>query len=311
MQDVKVTVNWAYADEGRLAVRFTIAGLQLPEGLDYSYGAASTYSIIDLNGTPLGADGFSTAAENKEDGSIIITANYYGDIDADKTPMLDLQMNVRVGGFDAPYSPPGSNNSIEMRNIPLMGSTKFNFTVPVYKGIEVPVHQIVEANGIKVRLERVVVNRSHTEMTMCFDMPTKQDWQLWKTTIRIGDSEEYPNAGASNAISGNIKGDIGLDAPKRCMNLGFDAPHDGNATVITVTVPYLITSVPEVISDERVQAANEELATDGIAFEYIDRDVKVLQRPSGMSDWEVYQLIWDALADRYDGPWMFTVPVRP
>jgi hypothetical protein len=152
-------------------------------------------------------------------------------------------------------------------------------------------------------------------MTMCFDMPTKQDWQLWKTTIRIGDSEEYPNASASNAISGNIKGDIGLDAPVRCMELGFDAPYDDKSSVVTVNVPYLITSVPEVISAERVRLANEKLNAQGIAFEYINlghgSNVEVIKRPEGMPDWEVYPLVWDALADRYDGPWMFIVPMNP
>jgi hypothetical protein len=95
------------------------------------------------------------------------------------------------------------------------------------------------------------------------------------------------------------------------MELGFDAPYDGNATVIKVTVPYLITSVPEVVTAERVRMANEKLESDGIFFEYVNRDVKVVQMPSGMPEWEVYQLIWEALADRYEGPWMFTVPVNP
>ena len=164
---------------------------------------------------------------------------------------------------------------------------------------------------LKMRLEKLVVNRSHTELTMCFDMPSKQDWQLWKTTIRIGESEEYSYASASNAITGNNKGEYDLNAPERCVVLGFDAPYDGKATVIKVTVPYLITSVSEVITAERVQVASEKLEADGISFEYVNRDVKVIQMPSGMPDWEVYQLIWDALADRYDGPWTFTVPVEP
>jgi hypothetical protein len=59
--------------------------------------------------------------------------------------------------------------------------------------------------------------------------------------------------------------------------------------------------------------ANKKLEADGISFEYVSqrRDVRILQSPSGMEDWEVYQLIWDALADRYDGPWTFTVNVNP
>jgi hypothetical protein len=314
MQDVKVILNWAYADESRVAVRFTITGLNLPEGLDYGYGAMGTFSLRDLNGNVLGQDGFSTAAENREDGSKVITAIYYGKIDADKTPALDLKMNIRVGGFDAPYSPPGSEGKPpEMRNIPLMGSTEFKFNIPVYKGIEVAVNQSVEANGVNMRLESMTVNRSHTEMVICFDMPSAKDWQLWKSTLRVGGSEEYSYSIASNAITDSIKENYILNAPERCTAIGFDAPYDGSATVITVTVPYLITSVPEIITEDRIEMANEMLKADRIAFEYVGskRDVQILQAPSGMPDWEVYQRIWDALADRYDGPWVFTVSVQP
>jgi hypothetical protein len=273
-----------------------------------------TFSLRDLNGNVLGQDGFSTAAENREDGSKVITAIYYGKIDADKTPALDLKMNIRVGGFDAPYSPPGSEGKPpEMRNIPLVGSTEFRFNIPVYKGIEVTVNQNVGTNGVNMRLESMIVNRSHTEMVICFDMPSAKDWQLWKSTLRVGGGEEYSYSIAANAIKGSIKENYSLNAPERCIAIGFDAPYDGNATVFTVTVPYLITSVPAIITEDRIDMANEKLKTVGIAFEYVGskRDVQILQAPSEMPDWEIYQRIWDALADRYDGPWVFTVPVQP
>lgn len=311
LDDAVVVVNWAYADESRLAVRFTITGLHLPGGLDYGYGAMGTFSVIDLNGNILGPEGFSTAAENRDDGSIVVTAIYYGHIDADKTPVLDLRMNVQVGGFDAPYVPPGSNSSPEMRNIPLLGSTGFNFSVPVHKGIEVAVDQTVEANGVKVRLESMIVNRSHTELLLCFDLPSKEDWQLWKTTIRIGDSDEILPSRASNAIAGNIRDAPSTNLSERCIELGYDAPHDGRSTVISVTVPSLVTSVPEFIPSERIELANRRLESSGIVFEYSGHDVKIMQQPLGMPDWEAYQLIWDAMADYYEGPWVFKVNIDP
>ncbi|NOH02685.1 MAG: hypothetical protein HND47_12360 [Chloroflexi bacterium] len=314
MQNVKVILNWAYADESRVAVRFTISGLNLPEGLDYGYGAMGTFSLRDLNGNVLGQDGFSTAAENREDGSKVITANYYGRINADLTPVLALQMDIRVGGFDAPYLDPNSKSTTpEMRNIPLMGSTQFVFDVPVQKGIEVEVNQTVEANSVSMTLKHMTVNRSHTELVMCFDTPTMQDWQLWKASLRIGDSPEYPYSQAANAITGGVQGRGDLHDRERCAELGFDAPHDGKETVIEVFVPYLITPVPEVISQERVARANAELESLGIAFEYLPekRDVVAVKRPAGSEDWEVYPVIWEALSDRFSGPWIFRVIVKP
>lgn len=309
MQDVKVILNWAYADESRVAVRFTITGLNLPEGLDYGYGAMGTFSLRDLNGNALGQDGFSTAAENREDGSKVITAIYYGKIDADKTPALELKMNIRVGGFDAPYSPPGSEGkSPEMRNIPLMGSTEFEFSIPVYKGFVITVNQSVEKNGVRMRLENLTVNPSHTEMLMCFNMPSAKDWQLWKTTLRIGESREYTYSMAAAGMSNPVKDSNG----ERCITMGFDAPYDGAATTMTITIPYLITPVyPAAITDERVEMANRKLINHGIVFEYVDGDVKIFQKPADMKEWEAYSLVWDALADWHDGPWVFTVPVMP
>lgn len=309
MQNVKVILNWAYADESRVAVRFTIAGLSLPEGLDYGYGAMETFSLLDLNGNVLGQDGFSTAAENREDGSKVITAIYYGKIDADKTPVLDLKMNIRVGGFDAPYSPPGSEGkSPEMRNIPLMGSTEFEVSIPVHKGFEIMVNQSVEENGVRMRLENLTINPSHTEILLCFNMPSAKDWQLWKTTLRIGDSEEYTHSMAARGMSDSVKDNNW----ERCITMGFDAPYDGSATTMTITVPYLITPVfTSDITDQRVELANKKLINDGIVFEYVDGDVKILQKPTGMKEWEAYPLAWDALADWYDGPWVFRVIVKP
>ena len=37
----------------------------------------------------------------------------------------------------------------------------------------------------------------------------------------------------------------------------------------------------------------------------------VLQRPAGIEEWDVYPLNWEALSDRYDGPWTFTIMVKP
>jgi len=313
MQDVKVTLDWAYADESRVAIRFSISGLDLPEGLDYAYSAPETFSLTDMSGNVLGQDGFSTAAETRPYGSnnYVVTAIYYGKLDADKTPTLDLKLNVRVGGFDAPYTPPGSDTT-EMRNIPLMGSTQFEFSIPVYEGFDVPVDQSVEQHGVTMRLESMTVNRSHTEILVCFNLPSDKDWQLYKATLRIDDSDEYPGSMAAMGMSEYVKDIKASDGTERCITLGFDAPYDGSSTTMTVTVPYLLTPVtrPE-ITEERVAWANKKLEEVGIVFEYVNDDVRILHKPDDVKEWDAYPMAWEALADQYDGPWMFTVQVSP
>ncbi len=60
--------------------------------------------------------------------------------------------------------------------------------------------------------------------------------------------------------------------------------------------------------------ANQRLAGTGIEFQYVNVDhggnIEVLKRPEGKTDQEIYPLIWDALADQYEGPWVFTVPLQ-
>jgi hypothetical protein len=59
--------------------------------------------------------------------------------------------------------------------------------------------------------------------------------------------------------------------------------------------------------------ANQRLADKGIVFDYENIDhggsMVILQKPDGMLDAEIYPLIWDALAEQYEGPWVFTVPI--
>jgi hypothetical protein len=39
-------------------------------------------------------------------------------------------------------------------------------------------------------------------------------------------------------------------------------------------------------------------------------NIVILKRPDGMADMEIYPMIWDALADQYEGPWVFDVPIE-
>jgi hypothetical protein len=59
--------------------------------------------------------------------------------------------------------------------------------------------------------------------------------------------------------------------------------------------------------------ANERLAERGIEIDYENIDhggnIVILKRPDGMEDYQIYPLIWDALAEQYEGPWEFTVEI--
>jgi len=61
----------------------------------------------------------------------------------------------------------------------ILGPFTFEFSVPFLSGQTVEVQQTVEANGIAIRLERVVVTPSETRATLCFQPPEgKKAWLL-------------------------------------------------------------------------------------------------------------------------------------
>jgi hypothetical protein len=186
------------------------------------------------------------------------------------------------------------------------------FTAPVADGIKIEtIDQTVVSNDVSMTLKSLILNPSHAEALICFEMPSTADWGLFTSTITV-DGKEYPFMGGGLAAEdGDL--DLALTSPVRCNELGFDIVFDESVTSVTVTVPRLQASVNEVVAPETVAMANQRLADKGIVFDYENIDnggnFVILQRPDGMSDEELYPLIWDALAEQYEGPWVFTVPI--
>ena len=98
---------------------------------------------------------------------------------------------------------------------------------------------------------------------------------------------------------------------QQCESIGFDVSYDASVTSLTLTVPRLQATVNELVTQEVVERANQRLADKGIEFNYVNGDhsgnIVILKQPAGMSDAEAGTMIWDALAEQYDGPWEFTV----
>jgi hypothetical protein len=142
-------------------------------------------------------------------------------------------------------------------------------------------------------------------------MPSAVDWGLTASILSIGDRDyTYSNGGLMQGAEGK---EFRLTDPQRCSSIGFDIVQDPSASSMTLTVPNLLGSVPEIIDQERVDRANQRLAGEGIEFQYVAVDhggnIEVLKRPEGKTDQEIYPMIWNALADQYEGPWEFTIPL--
>ena len=317
---VTATIDKAYVDESHVVVYYTISGLDWPDNVQMDSALTASLSSKAIQNISWGAVGWSTGSvmEGAMTGSIdqMLTADA---VDAAKTPVVDLQVDIPVDGTGAILlAPPSTGQSPQPVTIelPNVGTFHFEFEISISQGIKLmDINQIVEANGISLTLKSLILNRSHVDALLCFEMPSAKDWS---PDLRFGlggaPDEGAPEAFGSSLFPGDGKG-FSLSDPERCVGMGTDVSYEGGPTRVVLTIPKLKTSIPERIPEEMVQQANERLKDRGIVFEVIAQDhgnnFNILRRPDGMPDTELYPLIWDALGDWYEGPWEFTVEITP
>lgn len=293
---VTASIDWLYVDEARVYVAYTITGLDWPDGTQWDpmQLRISSTAIPDQAYSGAGSWNVTSAAAGMITGEAnVLLVN--GGLNAEKTPRI----NVRV---DLPLEGPSSSVSF-----------RFQYQVPVLNGTLIEhIDQTVVANDVSMTLNTLLVQPSYVEAELCFDMPAPVDWGLTASRLTLGD-REYTFTGGG-LIAGPRGESFTLDDSRRCSSIGFDVVHEEIPSSLTLTVPKLLASVPEVVDDERVAMANERLAAYGIEIDYINVDhggtVNVLKRPDGATDAQIYPLIWDALAEQYEGPWVFTVPLQ-
>jgi hypothetical protein len=292
---VTAKIDWVYADESRIALQYTISGLDWPDGTNWDAMGLQFDSPSLPDTAYSGAEGGTSTLV--QDGVITGTADKMlldGALDAEKVPSINLKLEIPLEG---PTS---------------IGTFNFQFPVPVLNGIKIEaIDQTVVSNDVSMTLTELVFNTSRVEALICFQMPSAVDWGLTASTVTVA-GKEFPFAGGGLLPGTDGKG-FAITDPDRCSTIGFDIFYDSLPTSITLTVPKLLGSVPEVIDDGRVATANERLASAGIEIDYENIDhggnLVFLKRPEGATEMEMYPLVWEALAEQYEGPWSFTVEI--
>jgi len=293
---VTTTIDWAYADESRIALHYTVSGLDWPDGtfMDPMQSVQMTSpSIPDLW---MGSGGglhtlVDQGVMTGETNQLLVE----GALDQEKNP------NVRV------------NVEIPVQGPTTVGTFRFKLYLPVLAGTKIEnIDQTVVANDVAMTLKAVWLTPSYVEALICFQMPSALDWGLTASILTIADRDySFSSGGLMDGAQGK---EFRLTDPERCSSIGFDIAQDQEASSLTLTVPALQGSIPEVIDQERVDRANKRLADAGIEFQYVNVDhggnIEVSKRPEGKTDQEIYPLIWNALADQYEGPWVFTIPLE-
>jgi hypothetical protein len=203
----------------------------------------------------------------------------------------------------------------------------FDLDLPVYQPFVVEPKQVVKAGGIEMMLQMAKVTPSFTTAYLCYNKPTPADWAIGRhATLEIGNDETQANT--YSLLFDSDYGDMGKGPEPgwkspveagRCVKVGFPVGHHNQAEILTLTIPELEQSMPEVIPDAEVKAALAKLKVQGIEMDYVTFTSgggggggPVFKKlPAGMTHEQAYQLFIEALGYVYKGPWVFTVNVKP
>ncbi len=348
LDNVDVSLDWVYADVKRIAFGYTILGL--PDVPDAVF-LKGHLEVRDSQGnvfTSAGYGGQSTVQRVKGEPGAYTGVWSAVLRDPLQTAELGLQMDLTLDGAtqsdyslaviqrpaDATpfpdYLPPG----YVLPSVPdrLVGMFHFEATAKVYPMQVLEPKQMVEANGITMRLERAEITPSYARFTLCYNKPSPKDWMLagmpgagpvlqagayeaqihGYTLVADADYGGYTGKGSEPA------GIPAFNPDERCVTIDFLLGLTGQTRSLTLTVPQLEQSQPEVIPDDELQAAQEKLRAQGIEMQYATSmsagggggaNLTYSKLPDGMTEQEAFRRFEEALGYVHPGPWVFEIEV--
>jgi hypothetical protein len=195
---------------------------------------------------------------------------------------------------------------------------QFDLDIPVYPELTFHPKQSVWANGIEILLDRVVITPAYTHAYLCYIQPTEGDWIIGQDTTMSIDSQAA-NLGTYGLLfdkslgDGSKGGEPGWIPPVqngRCVKIGFPVG-SAHPKSLTLNIPALEQSTPEVIPEEDLDVAYLRLKAEGIEMEWhtVDHGAypEFKSLPEGMSEEEAYRQFIRALGYVHPGTWTFEV----
>jgi hypothetical protein len=206
VDEVTVTLEQAYADANRIVVGLTIKG---PIGQRYE---ARHLTLTDAAGTIFPSTvGYGVSGQSDilqvslppGEGAYVLA--FDAAIVEGSPEALDLRLVMEVEELvlpsDAPEPSPTSAGSPAeppepmvvalqpMSEGTIVGPFTFDFSVPFIPGHAIEVQHTVEAAGVAVKLERIVVTPSETRAFLCFE-PPHGDGKEWTPIVTLGTADE-------------------------------------------------------------------------------------------------------------------------
>lgn len=341
IEEITVSLDWIFADAKRVAFGYTVAGLDDVQNAQYLGG---TILVKDGQGNLIGGDSWGTETQWIEGrpGSLMSAWSAILPEPLDRGEM-DLSIDVTLDGshgddwnyiiasLPQPLDWAGPPASAAPPAIPdrLVGTFHFDAHTTVYPLQIIQLGRTVVANGISMRLEQAEITPSYAQFTLCYTKPSAKDWMVGgPPTLKAGEYEASIN-GYQLLTDADLGGYLGKSprpsnipevfAGERCVQIDFLLGHAGPAQELTLTIPALEQSIPEVIPGAEIKAAQEKLKAEGIEVDYTTSSslggggggISFSKLPAGMDEQEAYQRFMNALGYLYPGPWVFTLILQP
>lgn len=318
---ISVTLDWAYADELRVAWQLTITGLAIPNGSSVDEYICTPYVTTQEGIVLKPAPSLEKILSDQPGSPIVISYISYQNIDTEKISSLNIHLDLTVGPCGNPaFSEEWYLGSKPIPTpVPLIGTYRLNYQVPVNKGLSIAVNKTVEASGVPITLKSVSVSPSYTIAEFCYPNLTaadlsgnvRNDWNWWLqgTTIQFGEEDPVRHNQTSYF---NLPEESQGDNSVQCQKIGFAATGNVQTEKMTLSIANMQTVE---FSEGYLSLFNQNssipaLAQQGIKVKFGwngSSNWTIIEKPVGMTEEQANQIIEKLIWHKIKGPWLFTV----
>jgi hypothetical protein len=231
--NIELIVNWAYFDEFRIGIEYTVSGNFVPEGYSVYCPVVESKVTTDEDGIsfypyiwnsqhPINDQSTFSCTALKENQQYRITQNFSRS-DQKKINAISINLFVNVGGFDAH----GENGS----TFPIPETTFNSNPIEIYLsvGYTSVINQIIEKDGIIVDLQSFELNPSVSYLSYCVNTDNHKEWEM-DLSVHWNDTDYPADIPYRLGLGENIDLTYAqVLTEKRCYRIPFIFPYDGQA----------------------------------------------------------------------------------
>jgi hypothetical protein len=226
---ITVTLEWVYVDSSRVDFKLIIDGLNLPNGAQIGDYICQPY-VFDKENVALIRPGIETYENNYGSigpnqlpgAPIELTFEYQPQTNINAYQKLNMVVDLTIGPCGRQWSAPsdsftGQGTGQTATPPPLIGTYRLSFEVPISKGLLLLPNQKIDHDGVRVRLEALVLDPSFTQVRLCYqnlDIASIQERksETFDITVQMDDHPPVQLNGFSNSVEIKNGGCLGLGA---------------------------------------------------------------------------------------------------